>query len=166
MSIKYSLDGSNVLGYDPFVEAAVYVDKSSAAADFSNCNEIQYEYRSNNEHSFRVIGDVDVQSNYHNTMLYESSSWKTATIHWYDLEQSPYWGKPGDIDDVKKNLLAFSWQVQNEDGTEGYLEIANIRCKHAAAYTVSFYWGNFSKEIGRAIKVWTSSRPKNMNMKL
>ncbi|SHK98727.1 Por secretion system C-terminal sorting domain-containing protein [Fibrobacter sp. UWT2] len=141
LRLDYSLDGSNVLGYDPFVEAAVYVDKNSAAADFSNCNEIQYEYRGNYGHSFRVIGDVDVASDYHHTMLDGEYTWQTATIHWNDLYQAG-WGIDGDIDYVKKNLLAFSWQVQNEDGTEGYLEIANIRCKHAAAYTVSFYWGD------------------------
>ena len=141
LRLDYSLDGSNVLGYDPFVEVAVYVDKNSAAADFSNCNEIQYEYRGNYGHSFRVIGDVDVASDYHHTMLDGEYTWQTATIHWNDLYQAG-WGIDGDIDYVKKNLLAFSWQVQNEDGTEGYLEIANIRCKHAAAYTVSFYWGD------------------------
>ena len=141
LRLDYSLDGSNVLEYDPFVEAAVYVDKNSAAADFSNCNEIQYEYRGNYGHSFRVIGDVDVASDYHHTMLDGEYTWQTATIHWNDLYQAG-WGIDVDIDYVKKNLLAFSWQVQNEDGTEGYLEIANIRCMHKPAYMVSFYWGD------------------------
>ncbi len=141
LRLNYYLEGYDILDYDPFVEAAVYVNKSSAAVDFSDCNEIQYEYRSNNEHSFRVIGDVDVASDYHHTMLDGEYTWQTATIHWNDLYQAG-WGKPGDIDYVKKNLIAFSWQVQNDDGTEGYLEIANIRCMHKPAYMVSFYWGD------------------------
>ena len=142
--VDYSLDGSDDLGYNPFIEIKVYMATDSLARDMSNCNEMQYEYRGNNTHYFKAIGSINVEDNYHRKEFGARDSWKSVTVHWNDLAQDEleYWGREANVNDVKKNLIGFVWQVQDYDGTEGFLEVTNMRCIHKQAYTVSFYLGD------------------------
>lgn len=141
--LDYSLDGSQILNYDPYIEMVVFMAKDKSARDMSSCNEIQYEYRGNRDHYFKVKSNIDVENNYHRTAIYSTDKWQTATIHWNELYQYDveYWGTKVEIGKVKKNMVEFMWQVQDYDGTTGFLEITNVRCTHKQAYTVNFYWG-------------------------
>ncbi|WP_297945070.1 InlB B-repeat-containing protein [uncultured Fibrobacter sp.] len=139
--MDFSLDGYSILGYDPFVEAKVYMVDREESMDMSSCNEITYEYRGTEDHFFKVMSSIDVQNNYHRKKFPSSGKWVTAHVHWDDLIQYEidYWGLKASISDVKLTLLAFSWQVEESDGTVGTLEITNIRCAHKPTYEVSFY---------------------------
>ena len=143
LRVDYSLDGSGTLGYDPYIEIKAALSNDNSTKDLSNCNEIAYDYRGNVEHYFKVASDIDVASNFHRKRVGQNSSWRTAKIHWSELNQDEinWWGIEASINDVQKNMAALMWQVQEYDGTSGYLEIANVRCLHKSAYTVSFYAG-------------------------
>ena len=143
LRVDFSLDGSGILGYDPYIEFKTTLSKDNSTKDLSNCNEIAYDYRGNVDHYFKVASDIDVASNFHRKWISENSSWKTAKIHWSELNQYEieWWGIEASINDVQKNMAALMWQVQSNDGTSGYLEIANVRCLHKTAYTVNFYTG-------------------------
>lgn len=143
LRVDYSLNGYDILNYEPFMEIKAFVGRDSTARDMSSCNEIQYDYRGNHDHWFKVVSNIDVEDNYHRQDFYGSRSWNTAVVRWNNLYQYDLgvWGREANINDVQKNLVGFVWQVQDYDGTEGFLEIANVRCFHKQAYAVKFYWG-------------------------
>ncbi len=147
LKLDYTLSRKK-LDYEPFVEAQVSLAGDGSAVDLSKCTEIRYEYYVGKEsymsrHSFRVIGDtnvVDVAYNYHHVDMYGESMWQTAVIRWGNLRQDG-WGLKADIGVVRKNAVAFNWQLQGEDGESGSLQIANVRCMNLPTYTVRFYRG-------------------------
>ena len=148
LKLDYTLSRKK-LDYEPFVEAQVSLAGDGSAVDLSKCTEIRYEYYVGKEsymsrHFFRVIGDtnaVNVAYNYHNKTVYGGGGWQTAVIKWGDLRQASGWGEKADIGVVRKNAVAFSWQLQGEDGESGSLQIANVRCMNLPTYTVRFYRG-------------------------
>ncbi len=141
LRVDYSLDGYDILEYEPFMEVKVFMATDSTARDLSNCSEVQYEYRGNQTHYFKAISNIDVGDNYHRKGFDAKKKWTTATVHWDEMRQYDisYWGIPASVDNVKKNLVAYVWQVQEYDGTKGYLEIANVRCANKPTYTINFY---------------------------
>ena len=145
LKLDYTLSKKK-LEYSPFVEAQVALSGDGSAVDLSKCTEIRYEYYVGGPrfHYFRVMGDtnvVNVAYNYHYVTVYGNAEWQTASVKWGELRQATGWGNRANIEDVRKNAVGFSWQIQGNDGESGSLQIANVRCLNLPTYTVRFYRG-------------------------
>ena len=147
LKLDFKLDQKE-LDYAPFVEAQVSLAADGSAVDLTNCSEIRYDFygglgRGPWIHSFRVVGDtnvVNVEYNYHHKEVLGLPMWQKAVIKWNELNQAYGWGKEASIEDVRKNAVAFSWQLQGENQS-GSFQIANVRCVNMPSYTVKFYHG-------------------------
>ncbi|MBR3073806.1 T9SS type A sorting domain-containing protein [Fibrobacter sp.] len=147
LKLDFKLDQKE-LDYEPFVEAQVSLAADGSAVDLTNCSEIRYDFygglgRGPWIHSFRVVGDtniVNVEYNYHHKEVLGLPMWQEAVIKWNELNQAYGWGKEASIEDVRKNAVAFSWQLQGGNQS-GSFQIANVRCVNMPTYTVKFYHG-------------------------
>jgi hypothetical protein len=118
--------------------------------DFSNCAEIQFDYRADYQNNsaydnwldlrFRVEGDdknAYVETDYHSIPLDASDDWQTVTVHWNDFFQDG-WGINLPVETVQKNMLAFGWFWHTEHAAQGTIELDNFRCINQPKYEVTF----------------------------
>ena len=138
--LTYLLDRGTITDYDPFVRIAIDVNESGVR-DLSTCKVVKYDYKGS-RHNFRVRSIYDVGYNYHMKGVPKSDTWKTETvIVASQLRQQYGWGIEVDIADVMKRATVFDWDIQATSGTEGVLEIDNVRCLNVPVYTVTFMDG-------------------------
>ena len=138
--LTYLLDRGTITDYDPFVRIAIDVNESGIR-DLSTCKVVKYDYKGSG-HNFRVRSIYDVGYNYHMKGVPKSDTWKTETvIVASQLRQQYGWGIEVDIADVMKRATVFDWDIQATSGTEGVLEIDNVRCLNVPVYTVTFMDG-------------------------
>ena len=138
--LTYLLDQGTITSYDPFVRIAIDVNESGIR-DLSTCKVVKYDYKGS-RHNFRVRSIYDVGYNYHMKSVPKSDTWKTETvIVASQLRQQYGWGIEVDIADVMKRATVFDWDIQATSGTEGVLEIDNVRCLNVPVYTVTFMDG-------------------------
>lgn len=138
--LTYLLDRGTITDYDPFVRIAIDVNESGIR-DLSTCKVVKYDYKGS-RHNFRVRSIYDVGYNYHMKGVPKSDTWKTETvIVASQLRQQYGWGIEVDIADVMKRATVFDWDIQATSGTEGVLEIDNVRCLNVPVYTVTFMDG-------------------------
>ena len=138
--LTYLLDQGKITDYDPFVRIAIDVNESGIR-DLSTCKVVKYDYKGS-RHNFRVRSIYDVGYNYHMKGVPKSDTWKTETvIVASQLRQQYGWGIEVDIADVMKRATVFDWDIQAPSGTEGVLEIDNVRCLNVPVYTVTFMDG-------------------------
>ena len=138
--LTYLLDQGTITSYDPFVRIAIDVNESGIR-DLSTCKVVKYDYKGS-RHNFRVRSIYDVGYNYHMKSVPKSNTWKTETVVVASqLRQQPGWGIKVDIADVMKRATVFDWDIQATSGTEGVLEIDNVRCLNVPVYTVTFMDG-------------------------
>ena len=138
--LTYLLDRGTITNYDPFVRIAIDVNESGIR-DLSTCKVVKYDYKGS-RHNFRVRSIYDVGYNYHMKSVPKSDTWKTETvIVASQLRQQYGWGIEVDIADVMKRATVFDWDIQATSGTEGVLEIDNVRCLNVPVYTVTFMDG-------------------------
>ena len=124
----------------PFARAVMNVNDVSAR-DLSTCEVIKYDYRGA-AHNFRVRSSYDVGGNYHMTSVTESEVWKTEVIPVaMQLKQQNGWGKAVSLANAMKRVEAFDWDIQDESGNEGFLEIDNVSCVNLPVYTITFVDG-------------------------
>lgn len=124
----------------PFARAVMNVNDVSAR-DLSTCEVIKYDYRGA-AHNFRVRSSYDVGGNYHMTSVAESEVWKTEVIPVAtQLKQQNGWGKAVNLTDAMKRVEAFDWDILDESGNEGFLEIDNVSCVNLPVYTITFVDG-------------------------
>ena len=124
----------------PFARAVMNVNDVSAR-DLSTCEVIKYDYRGA-AHNFRVRSSYDVGGNYHMTSVAESEVWKTEVIPVAtQLKQQNGWGKSVSLANAMKRVEAFDWDIQDESGNEGFLEIDNVSCVNLPVYTITFVDG-------------------------
>ena len=124
----------------PFARAVMNVNDVSAR-DLSTCEVIKYDYRGA-AHNFRVRSSYDVGGNYHMTSVAESEVWKTEVIPVAtQLKQQNGWGKAVSLANAMKRVEAFDWDIQDESGNEGFLEIDNVSCVNLPVYTITFVDG-------------------------
>lgn len=139
IQITYRLTKANY-EYSPYVGLVVSANADETTTeDLSACTAIQYDYKGG-AHDFRVESSVDVEYNYHKSAAQSSNGWKTRTVYWTDLAQETGWGRVASIDDVQKAVRAFSWQIQGTSGTNGTLQIDNVKClglKEASSSSVA-----------------------------
>ena len=124
----------------PYARAVMSVNDVSAR-NLSTCEVIKYDYKGA-AHSFRVRSSYDVGGNYHMTSVAESEVWKTEVIPVAtQLKQQSGWGKAVSLSDALKRVEAFDWDIQDEIGNEGSLEIDNVSCVNLPVYTITFVDG-------------------------
>ena len=124
----------------PYARAVMSVYDVSAR-DLSTCEVIKYDYRGA-AHNFRVRSSYDVGGNYHMTSVAESEVWKTEVIPVAtQLKQQNGWGKAVSLATAMKRVEAFDWDIQDEIGNEGSLEIDNVSCVNLPVYTITFVDG-------------------------
>ena len=76
------------------------------------------------------------------TSVTESEVWKTEVIPVAtQLKQQNGWGKAVNLTDAMKRVEAFDWDIQDEIGNEGSLEIDNVSCVNLPVYTITFVDG-------------------------
>ena len=124
----------------PFARAVMNVNDVSAR-DLSTCEVIKYDYKGA-AHNFRVRSSYDVGGNYHMKSVAESEVWKTELVPVAtQLKQQSGWGKAVNLMDAMKRVEAFDWDIQDESGKEGSLEIDNVRCVNLPVYNITFVDG-------------------------
>lgn len=124
----------------PFARAVMNVNDVSAR-DLSTCEVIKYDYRGA-AHNFRIRSSYDVGGNYHMTSVAESEVWKTEVIPVAtQLKQQNGWGKAVSLANAMKRVEAFDWDILDESGNEGFLEIDNVSCVNLPVYTITFVDG-------------------------
>ena len=127
IQITYRLTKANY-EYSPYVGLVVSANADEVTTeDLTACTAIQYDYKGG-AHDFRVESSIDVGYNYHKKGVNSSTGWKTQTIYWTDLAQETGWGTTASIGDVQQAVRAFSWQIQGTSGTNGTLQIDNVKC--------------------------------------
>ena len=124
----------------PYARAVMSVNDVSAR-NLSTCEVIKYDYKGA-AHSFRIRSSYDVGGNYHMTSVAESEEWKTEVIPVAtQLKQQSGWGKAVNLSDAMKRVEAFDWDIQDEIGNAGSLEIDNVSCVNLPVYTITFVDG-------------------------
>ena len=158
VQITYRLD-KGTYEYSPFVGLVVSANADEVTTeDLSACTAIQYDYKGG-AHDFRVESSVDVEYNYHKSAAQSSNGWKTRTVYWTDLAQETGWGRVASIDDVQKAVRAFSWQIQGTSGTNGTLQIDNVKClglKEASSSSVA--------QSSSSVQSSSSSKPSSSSV--
>ena len=116
--------------YDPYVALGLNLAEEDEAYDLSSCRAISYDYIGA-AHNFKAIlagdgkGAVTAYDR-HTVAVPASTSWKTASIAWTDLEQAG-WG-----DEVvlsKSKISAFHWEVKGDAAVPNYLYVDNFKCE-------------------------------------
>ncbi|HSQ43154.1 MAG TPA: CIA30 family protein [Fibrobacteraceae bacterium] len=121
--ISLTLDQGD-LTYNPFVGMGVFMQASEKGYDVSSCSTIEYDYKGL-AHTFRAEMSNITDYDYYSYSLDETSSWTTVSLSWSQLAQQG-WGDT--VDQDLSVVTAFSWQIQDADGTTGDLWIDNVKC--------------------------------------
>ena len=167
IQITYHLTKANY-EYSPFVGLVVAANADTVTTeDLSACTAIQYDYKGG-AHDFRVEpnqDNINVEYNYHKIAVNASNSWKTQTVYWDGLAQESGWGKTASISEVQQAVRAFSWQIQGTSGTNGTLQIDNVKClglkeASSSSVAVSSSSAKSSSSIASSSSVASSSSAK------
>ena len=167
IQITYRLTKANY-EYSPFVGLVVAANADTVTTeDLSACTAIQYDYKGG-AHDFRVEPNqdhIDVEYNYHKIAVNASNSWKTQTVYWDGLAQESGWGKTASISSVQQAVRAFSWQIQGTSGTNGTLQVDNVKClglkeASSSSVAVSSSSAKSSSSIASSSSVASSSSAK------
>lgn len=126
VKLSYSLNKGNYQ-YSPFAGLAVYMNPEASTVDLSQCQTITYDYKGS-AHRFRVESPVNGDYAFFGAEQSQSSSWKTVSLSWNDLQQPNGWGEAKNISDVRNSVSAFSWQYEGDNGTSSELWIDNVVC--------------------------------------
>ena len=169
IQITYSLTKANY-EYSPFVGLVVAANADTVTTeDLSACTAIQYDYKGG-AHDFRVEpnqSDINVEFNYHKVAVNASNNaWKTQTVYWDDLAQETGWGTTASISSVRQAVRAFSWQIQGTSGTNGTLQIDNVKClglKEASSSSVT-QSSSSSKPSSSSMQPSSSSKPSSSSV--
>ena len=138
--LTYLLKQDTSTSTAPYARAVMNVNDIGSRT-LSTCEVIKYDYKGA-AHNFRVRSSYDVGGNYHMKSVEEGDTWKTELISVAtQLKQQNGWGIAVNIADAMKRAEAFDWDIQGEFGTEGSLEIDNIRCINLPVYTITFMDG-------------------------
>lgn len=164
IQITYRLTKANY-EYSPYVGLVVSANADEVTTeDLSACTAIQYDYKGG-AHDFRVESSIDVGYNYHKVAVNASNSWKTQTVYWDALAQESGWGKTASISEVQQAVRAFSWQIQGTSGTNGTLQVDNVKClglkeASSSSVAVSSSSAKSSSSIASSSSVASSSSAK------
>ena len=143
-----ALKMSYVLGtgvdYDPLVSISAYVapvvDDMPTGRDISSCSELHYDYRGANH--VVILNDYDAPDigymTHQSRLMKSSENWTSVKVVLKTMKV-PTWvdEEPRDVETSIKNTSSFLWQVQDIE-TEGFLEIANVRCVNVVPPPVAY----------------------------
>ncbi len=120
--------------YDPYVALGLNLTEDEDVYDLSSCTKFTYDYKGA-AHTFKAQTPDVTDYNYHTTDFIASTSWKTATVNWSDLQQADWKGSP-EVDLDPARIDKFAWTVTDVSGAN-YLYVDNFRCVDGAIEIVS-----------------------------
>lgn len=125
-------NGTKALKFEYTRYNSVYASISlsqSGAADLSQCNAIQYDYKGS-RHDFRVEGLLGFSG--YSKSLARSDDWTTVAFYWSEM------GDAGErmVQLIQKHASYLVWDLLGETDT---LEIDNVVCLNKPTFTVKFY---------------------------
>ncbi len=122
--IDYSLMGSAVLGYSPFVGMGMAMNDPESAYDLTGSTGMSFWVKSQHSYFLEInLESITDDCNYH-VELPAALEWTEIRLSWSDFEQYS-WGikVPWDLTEI----MNFQWKIQAADGTAGQLWIDEVR---------------------------------------
>lgn len=143
--------------YDPYVALGLNLNEDESVYDLSSCTKFTYEYKGA-AHTFKAQTPDVTDYNYHTTDFIASTTWKTATVNWSDLQQADWKGSP-EVTLDHARIDKFAWTVTDVSGAD-YLYIDNFRCVDGSIEIVTSSESSSStkpKSSSSSVKVSSSS---------